>query len=302
MAKNKSQNNPKYKVILFYKFVKVKNPEKLRDIQRELCEKLNLKGRMLLATEGVNATFEGTVSNINKYKKEFTKNNLFKNLVFKESESNGKAFTKLEIKVRKEIVTLGAGNFDVKKETAKTITATELQKLYKNKKEDFVVLDLRNDFEIKAGYFEKTVDPGLKNFRDLPEKLKDKELEDLKIKSQNGTKIIPVCTGGIRCEKATCLLKREGFKNLYQLKDGIHTYMQKYPGQHFKGSLFVFDNRMVTPVKDSPNREVVGRCIYCNKKSEQFYSNDTVRPSQKVICCSTCAKKHTKELRPCLPK
>lgn len=256
---------------------------------------------MLLATEGVNATFEGTVRDINKYKKELVKNKIFKGIVFKESESNGKAFTKLEIKVRKEIVTLGAGNFDVKRETAKTITATELQKLYKNKKEDFVVLDLRNDFEIKAGYFEKTFDPGLKNFRDLTQKVKEKEFKDLKKLAENGTKIIPVCTGGIRCEKATCLLKREGFKNLYQLKDGIHTYMQKYPGQYFKGSLFVFDNRMVTPVKDSPNREVVGRCIYCNKKCETFYSNDSVRPSQKIISCKTCFRRHASKLRSCAP-
>ena len=280
----------------------LKNPEKIKLTQRKLCESLDLKGRMLLATEGVNATFEGTVREINKYKKELTKNRVFKNIVFKESESNGKAFTKLEIKVRDEVVTLGAGKFDVKKDTAKTITATELENLYK-KNEDFVVLDLRNDFEIKAGYFEKTIDPGLQNFRDLPSKiaklkarLNDKVGQGLKDK-----KVVAVCTGGIRCEKATCLLKKEGFKNLYQLKDGIHTYMQKYPGRHFKGSLFVFDNRMTTSVVDFPNREVVGRCIYCNKKCERFYSNDTVRPSQKVICCRPCAKKHTEELRPCLP-
>lgn len=289
----------KFKVILFYKFVTIKNPEKLMREQKKLCASLNLNGRMLLATEGINATFEGRVRDINKYKKELNKNKLFKNIVFKESASDGTAFTKLKIKVRDEVVTLGQ-KFNVKKETAKTITAKELENLYK-KKEDFVVLDLRNDFEIKAGYFEKTVDPGLQNFRDLPNKLKSKELEELKIKSQNGTKIIPVCTGGIRCEKATCLLKKEGFKNMYQLKDGIHTYMQKYPGKHFKGSLFVFDNRMTTPVVDTPGREVVGRCVYCNKKCEDFYSNDTVRPSRKVISCRACARKHTKELRPCLP-
>ena len=269
--------------------------------QRKLCENLGLKGRILLAEEGINATLEGTVKNINKYKKELSQKKLFKNIIFKESEGTGKAFSRLEIKVRKEVVTLGAGKFDIKKETAKEITAKELHNLYKNKKEDFVVLDLRNDFEIKAGYFENSINPNLENFRDLPNKLKDKELEELKIKSQNGTKIIPVCTGGIRCEKATCLLKKEGFKNLYQLKDGIHTYMQKYPSAYFKGSLFVFDNRMTTPVVDAPNREIVGRCIYCNKKCEQFYSNDTVRPSRKVICCPTCARRHTSTLRPCLP-
>jgi len=297
-----------YKVILFYKFVNIKKPEKLVESQRELCVKLGLKGRMLLANEGVNATFEGRVRDINKYKKalrslKINGKELFKDIVFKESEGNGKAFTKLEIKVRDEVVTLGKSDFNIKRETAKEITASELEKLYKNKKEDFVVLDLRNDFEINVGQFENTINPNLQNFRDLPEKIGEikKLVGPTSLKLREIKKVIAVCTGGIRCEKATCLLKREGIKNLYQLKDGIHTYMQKYPNSHFKGSLFVFDNRMTTPVVDVNGREIVGRCIYCEKKCEDFYSNDTVRPSRKVICCKTCIKNHSSELRSCTP-
>jgi UPF0176 protein len=287
-----------FKIILFYKFVNLKNPEKVMREQQKLCSTLHLKGRMLLAREGINATFEGKVRDINKYKKELVKNRLFKGIVFKESFSDGRAFTKLKIKVRSEVVTLGNFDFNVKKETAKELTATELHRLYKDKQEDFVVLDLRNDYEINVGHFEKTVNDqigfALQNFRELPEKMAS--LSSLKNK-----KVVAVCTGGIRCEKATCLLRREGFKNLYQLKDGIHTYMQKYPSKHFKGSLFVFDNRMTTPVVDTKDREIVGRCVYCLKKCEDFYSNDTVRPSRKVISCRACAKKHADELRPCLP-
>lgn len=208
--------------------------------QKRLCARLNLQGRVLIASEGVNATLEGRAKDIKAYKKALRKNKVFKGLIFKESKGNGRAFSRLEIKVRDEIVTLEAGDFDVSKDTAKTITAKGLEKLY-NSKKDFVVLDLRNDYEISAGYFDKTVNPKLKNFRDLPDKLAN--LNNLKDK-----KVITVCTGGIRCEKATCLLKEEGFKDLYQLKDGIHTYMQKYPGKRFKGVLFVFDNRMTTDV------------------------------------------------------
>jgi UPF0176 protein len=291
----------KYRVILFYKFLTIKNPEKFMKEQKGLCAGLNLKGRMLVSEEGVNGTLEGSVAAINKYKKSLKGKAAFKNLVFKESGGTGQAFTRLEIKVRDEVVTLGSGKFDIKKETAKEITAAELEKLYKNKeknKEDFVVLDLRNNFEIDVGYFENSVHPNLQNFRDLPEKI-----ENLKLKIAKFNKVVAVCTGGIRCEKATCLLKREGFKNLYQLKDGIHTYMQKYPASHFKGSLFVFDNRMTTPVKELENkqREIVGHCIYCNKRSEQFWSNDSVRPSLKVIACNPCARKHTDVLRSCTP-
>ncbi len=290
--KNLNKKEVNYKVILFYKFAYIKSPIKLMNEQKVLCQKLGLKGRMLIATEGINGTFEGTIKSINKYKKAMHQSKLFSDILFKESKGNGRAFTKLKIKVRDEVVTLEGGKFNVKRETAKTITASELEKMYR-KNEDFVVLDLRNNYEIDVGYFDKTYNPNLDNFRDLPDKLKD--LNELKNK-----KVVSVCTGGIRCEKATCLLKKSGFKNLYQLKDGIHTYMVKYPNSHFKGSLFVFDNRMVTTVVDLPKREIVGRCVYCNKKTEQFYNNDTVSPSKKVICCHPCAKKHSNELRKCL--
>lgn len=191
------------------------------------------------------------------------------------------------------MVTLLAGDFNVKEETAKTVSAEELEELY-NRNDDFVILDLRNDFEVQAGYFEKTINPKLTNFRDLPEKLQD--LRHLKDK-----KVITVCTGGIRCEKATCLMRREGFTNLYQLQDGIHTYIQKYPARRFKGSLFVFDNRMVTPVVATGEREIVGRCVFCNIPSEEFYNDDTTRPSHKMIACQSCAGMHAEKLRKCTP-
>ncbi len=270
-----------YKVILFYKFVDIKDPEKMVVEQKKLCNALNLKGRILIAEEGINGTLEGTTENINSYQEAVHKMDIFNDLVFKESDGDGKCFTKLSVKVRPEVVTLGAGKLNIKSDTAKEMTADELEELY-TKKEDFVVLDLRNDFEIDVGYFEKTYNPKLRNFRDLPQKIG--EIEHLKDK-----KVIAVCTGGIRCEKATCLLKNNGFKDLYQLKDGIHTYMQKYPGKNFKGSLFVFDNRMTTPVVETEEREIVGKCVFCNKNCEIFYTDDTEKPSKKIICCDNCA-------------
>ncbi len=279
------------KVILFYKFIQIEDPNALKNEQRKLCESLGLKGRMLIAHEGVNATFEGTAESILKYTQAMRVHPLFSDVVFKESVGAGKSFTRLRILVRKEIVTLEAGEFDIKNETAKALTAEELQQMYE-KNEDFIVLDLRNEYELAVGKFENTVDPKLRNFRDLPKKLS--ELEYLKKK-----KVVAVCTGGIRCEKATCLLKREGFENIYQLKDGIHTYIQKYPSSKFRGSLFVFDNRMTTPVVDIKDREVVGQCVFCDTKCEKYYSDDSVRPSKKLICCDGCITTHP-ELRNCV--
>ncbi len=282
----------KYTVILFYKFSRIKKPEQFKNKQRKIAEHFGLLGRMLVAHEGVNATFEGTSKNIKGYIKELRKQSIFKKVVFKESVGNGKAFTKLQVKVRPETVTLGVGDLDVKKNTATMITPAQLNKMY-DKKEDFVILDLRNDYEIQAGYFEKTVNPKMRFFRELPQKIKN--LQHLKTK-----KVVTVCTGDIRCEKGSCLLKKEGFKNVYQLQDGIHTYMKKYPGKRFKGTLFVFDNRMTTPVIDVSNRQVVAKCFYCATPCEEFYNDDSVRPSRKVICCQNCIMRH-KKLRKCVP-
>ena len=283
-----------YTIILFYKFFKIKNLEAFKLKQKKIAEKFNLKGRMLIGSEGVNGTLEGTTKNVKAYIKELRKQNVFKDMVFKDSEGTGTGFTKLKIKTRPEIVTLGISGFNVKKETAKTVTADQLEKMYKNK-EDFVVLDLRNDFEVKVGYFENTVDPELVNFRDLPGKLPKLR------KALRGKKVVTVCTGGIRCEKATCLMKQEGFENLYQLKDGIYSYMKKYPNKHFKGTLFTFDNRMTTDVVGMKKREIVGKCRFCQVPCEEFYNDDNFRPSRKVICCDNCIVKH-KKLRSATPE
>lgn len=277
-----------YVIILFYKFVTIESPDGLCAAQKELCTALGLQGRLLIAHEGINGTFEGTRAHVEAYKQALRNDSRFQDMGFKESAGTGTAFHKLDIRVRSEVVTLGAGSFDIAAETAPEISAEELQALYASG-EDFVVLDLRNDYEIESGAFEKTVHPHLRNFRDLPQKIES--IAPLKNK-----KVITVCTGGIRCEKATCLLKREGFENMYQLKDGIHTYMQKFPGSHFKGTLFVFDNRMVTPVVENAPRDIIGKCQYCHAASEDYYSDDTQRPSLKVICCPACLKEHT-ELR-----
>ena len=159
-------NKSKYAIILFYKFTKIKNPETFRDMQKKIAGRFGLKGRMLVAKEGINATFEGLDKDIKKYIKSQKKTALFKNVVFKESEGNGKGFTKLMVKVRPEVVTLGVGELNIKKDTAPVVTAAQLEKMYKQN-ENFTVLDLRNNYEVQAGYFEKTFNPNLKNFRDL---------------------------------------------------------------------------------------------------------------------------------------
>lgn len=269
-----------YTVILFYKFIDIAQPQDLMKAHKAKAQELGLLGRVIIGGEGINATLEGTDDAIAAYVDFLHADLRFADVLVKRSVGNGAGFTKLLVKVRDEIVTLGAGRFDVARETARALPAHELEQWYE-RGEDFVVLDLRNDYEIAVGKFDNTIDPGIENFRDLPARLS--KIEDLKDK-----KVVTVCTGGIRCEKATCLLKQQGFSNIYQLKDGIHTYMQEYPGRHFKGALFVFDNRMTTDVVDTPDKEVIGRCEFCAVPTELYCSDDSVRPSRKLLCCDAC--------------
>lgn len=279
-------------VILFYKFIDIADPKTFVDMHKAECTRFGLKGRMLVAEEGINGTFEGTRENVDAYKKFLLSDPRFSDIKIKESAGTGKAFPRLKIKVRNEVVTLGAGRFDVAKETAAELPASELHDWYA-KGEDFVVLDLRNDYEIASGKFEGTIDPGLANFRDLPQKIDEiKNLAEIKNK-----KVVTVCTGGIRCEKATCLLKREGFTDVYQLKDGIHTYMEQFPGEHFKGTLFVFDDRMTTDVVPIQEKAVIGSCTFCGVSTEKYCCDDSVRPSRKLLCCDSCYLVEASHLR-----
>lgn len=284
-------NTSDYTIILFYKFVQIPDLEGFLEKHKARCRELGMTGRMLLAEEGINATFEGARASIEAYKEFLKADPITADILVKESAGTGAAFNSLSIKIRDEIVTLGKKNLDIKNKTAKELPAAELEQWYQEGRE-FVVLDMRNDYEIACGKFDRTIDPGITNFRDLPEKLAQLK-EDLKDKT-----VVSVCTGGIRCEKATCLLTEEGFENVYQLKDGIHTYMQQYPGSHFKGTLFVFDNRMTTDVVDVPNKEIIGVCVFCGTKSENYCSDDSVRPSRKIICCESCFSKESTHLRP----
>lgn len=276
-------------VILFYKFTHIEDPEELMNAQRELCESLDLKGRLLIAPEGINGTFEGLTENAQKYMEVMCEDERFEDIKFKISEGNGEAFPKLSIKVRDEVVTLGVGPLSIAEDTAKELESEELEKWYEDD-EEFVMLDLRNDYEIASGAFEGTVDPGLRNFRDLPEKMEA-------LKKYKDKKIVSVCTGGIRCEKATAYMKKEGFENMYQLKDGIHTYMEKFPNSHFKGTLFVFDNRITTDVVDLEEKEVIGKCSFCEEKTENYVNDDSTVPSTKLLCCENCFEERREAFR-----
>lgn len=274
----------KYQILLYYKYVDIKNPEKVMKQQRALCAKLNLKGRIIIAKEGINGTVEGTTEATKKYIAAMKKIAAFKNIPFKKSPGTGNAFPKLSVKIRSEIVTgnLGAVDVNPQKITGTYLPAEKLHEWFRRKK-DFVVVDMRNDYEHAVGKFKGSVLPPLKNFRDLPGALP-------KLAKYKNKTVVTVCTGGVRCEKASGFLVQNGFKKVYQLKDGIHTYMEKFPAQDFLGSLYVFDGRIAVSfdTKDATHT-IIGRCRACKKPSERYINCANLSCHDHFILCSGCA-------------
>lgn len=268
-----------YQVLLFYKYVTIDNPKKLRDYYISLCEKFSLKGRTIVAREGINSTLEGSIENTENFLKEFLTDERFSDIQIKRSEGNGNSFPRLSVKVRDEIVaTRFPEEIDPSKKTAPHLSPDELHLWYEQQK-DFVVIDMRNSYEFASGHFKNSIDPKMDASRELPEKLET--LNIIKDKT-----ILTVCTGGVRCEKMSAYLMHAGFKDVYQLDGGMHSYMEKYPEGHFLGTLFTFDNRLVMDF--GGKREVIGTCKRCNVKNEQYQNCANAVCNMLFLICDGC--------------
>lgn len=277
-----------YQILLFYKYIEIKDPQEFRLEQIDLCGRLNLKGRIIIANEGINGTVEGTSENTEKYIKTLIKDKRFADIHFKKSAGNGKSFPKLSVKVRNEIVSAYLGNnINPAILTGKYITPEQLHEwIHSDKK--FYIVDMRNYFEHAVGYFDKSILAPFSNFRDLPKVLP--VLGNLK----NET-IVTVCTGGVRCEKASGFLLKSGFKDVYQLYGGIVSYMEKYPNEDFLGSLYVFDGRVTMGFNlDDKKHVIVGKCKFCFGPAEKYYDckNIYCKGKRHFINCDRCIEKN----------
>jgi UPF0176 protein len=299
-----------YTIILFYNYVRIDDPEKLMREQRALCEKLELKGRIIIAHEGVNVTLEGKTEAIEAYCTALLADPRFADTHIKRSAGTGAAFPKLSIKVRPEIVSLHLSkkeDFNPREISGKYLSADEFHKWLSEKEsgrkngEDFVIVDMRNDYEHASGHFKNSVLPPIHNFRDLPKALP--ALEHLKNKT-----VVTVCTGGVRCEKASGFLIKNGFKDVYQLHGGIVTYMEKYekadeaagsgknatiatrPAGNFLGSLYVFDDRVTMAFAEAGKRPLIGMCEFCGASSEKYINCANGDCHRHFILCEKCNK------------
>jgi UPF0176 protein len=273
-------------VILFYKYVDLADPDELATVQRELCAELGLKGRVLIATEGINGTLAGPKVGIEQYCAAVRSDARFTDITFKGSAGDAGTFPKLVVKVRKEIVTLNAGELRPDQDNQLTPSAW---KQMMEEAPDVVVVDIRNRYESAAGKFEGALVCDIEHFRELPAYLE--QLEPLKEK-----RVMMYCTGGIRCEKASALFRQRGFRHVYQLHGGIVSYQEEFGNEHWLGECFVFDQRMT--VRRYDGLVQIGRCAHTAETTTRFV-NCLHDPCHRLFLLSEAAERTNRDHRLC---
>lgn len=272
------------KVILFYKYVDIQYPKQILKWQMQVCTDLGLKGRIILAEEGINATLGGQTEHVDRYMQLMNEHPYFGGIDFKECEGDADYFPRLRIVVKDEIVHLGV---DPKKITPKQggthLTPEQVHNLIKNKPDNLVILDTRNTYESKIGKFTDALTPDLKNFRDFPQYIDD-NIEQFKDKQ-----VLMYCTGGIRCERATAYLNVKGVaEKVYQIQGGIQRYIEQFPDGYFRGKNYVFDGRVTVRV----NADILSNCELCNVACDDYNNCLNANCNRHFIGCDACVTKY----------
>ncbi len=276
--------------IAFYKFVHIENPTQLQFNFKKLCGSLKLKGTIIVAHEGLNSCLAGNEADIEQFILHMQTDERFADIEFKKSFSEKMPFRKMLVKLKKETIPMGFEYIKPAQSTGKHIKSLELKEWLDNK-EDVVILDTRNAFEVEVGTFRKAVNPNLKKFRDFPNWINAELKKNADWKKK---KVVTFCTGGIRCEKATAYMQHLGCENVYQVHGGILQYFEDThthaPTQdnHFDGECFVFDYRVAVEKDLNPSENYT----VCYKCWNPLQKCDLDRPEYTVkVSCHHCIHK-----------
>lgn len=288
------------KILLYYQFRPIADPEAIRLWQRDLCEGLGLYGRIIISPDGINGTVGGDMDACKAYVRK-TKE-YFRGIEFKWSEGGKADFPKLSVKVRDEIVTFGVPE-ELRVDAAgvvgggKHLKPEEVNELVE-KRDDVVFFDGRNAYEAEIGKFKNAVVPDVNTTHDFITELESGKYDWMKDKP-----IVSYCTGGIRCEILSSLMINRGFEEVYQIDGGIVRYGEKFGNQGlWEGSLYVFDKRMHTEFgpENDPDFVQLGHCVHCGEATNQHYNcaNEPECRRQYLSCpncretnpyCASCA-------------
>lgn len=289
------------KVILYYKFVPISDPKMTVLWQKELCGRLGLKGRIIVSKHGINGTLGGDIEALRQYKRDMNASEVFRGIVYKWSDGNGEEFPRLSIKVRPELVAFDAPDEIIVDEKGvvgggKHLKPEAVHKLVEERGEDVVFFDGRNAYEAQVGKFKNAVVPNTQTTRDFIAELESDKYADIKDKP-----VVTYCTGGIRCEALSVLMKNRGFKEVYQIDGGIVKYGEKYGDDGlWEGNLYIFDGRMNH--KFSDKSKDIGECVHCKSKTSNFENCANISCNKLVLICEKCKKDksllfHSKQCR-----
>lgn len=266
-----------YRVLLYYMYVPIEDPEQFAKEHLAFCKETGLKGRILVAAEGINGTVSGTIEQTDLYMEKMRSDERFADIVFKIDEADGHAFKKMHVRPRKELVTLRLeDDVNPNELTGRYLSPKEFYEGLKD--ENTIVLDARNDYEYELGHFRGAVKPDIKTFRELPEWVRENR------EMFEGKKILTYCTGGIRCEKFSGWLVKEGFEDVGQLHGGIATYGKdpEVQGELWDGQMYVFDERISVPI-NRKEHVIVARDYYTGEPCERYVNCANPECNKQII-------------------
>ena len=285
-----------YRALLYYKYTTIDDPELFATEHLAFCKDLELKGRILVSTEGINGTISGTVEATDKYMEALKNDARFQGITFKVDEAEGHAFKKMHVRPRQEIVALDLeDDVNPRELTGNYLSPKEFREALLS--DDTVVIDARNDYEYDLGHFRGAVRPDITRFRDLPDWIKENKEQFM------DKKIVTYCTGGIRCEKFSGYLLKEGFEDVSQLEGGIATYGKdpETKGEFWDGKMYVFDERISVEV-NHVDKTVVGKEWFDGTPCERYINCSNPECNKQILvseenearylgaCSHECAK------------
>lgn len=270
-----------YHILAFYCITRVDDPDQLILEHKHLFKTLDVKSRIYISEDGINGQMSASPEASAHYQEWLKSYEIFQNIEFKIHIHHEHAFPRAIVKYRKQLVALDHPiDFSYRANHAST---QEWKTMLETKDANTLVIDVRNRYESKVGYFEGSELPQVDTTREFAaytEELK-KRVDPKK------TKVYMCCTGGIRCELYSAYMAQEGFEHIKQLDGGIIKYGLEQGNQHFKGKLFVFDDRMVVPISSDPT-EPVGTCQFCSQPSDSYYNCANMDCNELFLSCPKC--------------
>jgi UPF0176 protein len=276
-----------YRILLYYKYVRIENPKAYTELHLAFCRALGVKGRILIAGEGINGTISGTPEQTDAYMHAMHMDPRFADMVFKIDEAGDHVFRKIFVRHREEIVTMALeDDVDPNEVTGKHLDPEEFFRELQS--DDVIIIDARNDYEYDLGHFRNAIRPNVRTFKEFPGWVREN------LAGSKEKKILTYCTGGIRCEKFTGFLLKEGFSDVSQLHGGIISYANdpEVQGKMFDGRCYVFDERVSVPVNHAEGDALVSHCRHCGAPSDRYVNCANLDCDIQFFCCEACEHPH----------